>query len=78
MVRAGRGNMTSPVANAEFVAVRCSACRRLAKVDDCITVSRGKSTAFTVCSRCASWFEFALKPTDAGIEVQAKLARTRP
>ncbi len=57
-------------------AVRCSACKRLAKVEDTVTVSRGESPAFIVCSRCASWFEFLLKPTDAGIEVQARLART--
>ncbi len=69
--------MTGHVANADFAAIRCSACKQLAKVDDCITVSRGKSVTFAPCSRCASWFEFALRPTDRGVEVQAKLARGR-
>ena len=66
-----------PALDADFATITCKTCKRLAKVDDSITVYKGGENVFAVCSRCASWFEIAIRPTDTGVNVRAKPARIR-
>ncbi len=66
-----------PELDADFGTITCRTCKRLDRIDDCITVCKGGVVVFAVCSRCASWFEIALRPTDTGVDVRAMLARAR-
>jgi len=61
--------------DAERGVIECRTCRRHAGLDEALTLWRNGTLVFAVCDRCAGSHDVLLTPTDAGVEVRARLRR---
>jgi len=55
--------------------IECRMCKRLASLDQAVTLWRNGALVFAVCDRCAAGHDILMRPTEVGIEVRARERR---
>lgn len=52
--------------------IECRMCRRSSGLDETVTLWRNGALVFALCDYCAAANDILLRPTEAGLEVQAR------